>query len=229
MGTWHASRTIQECREACGGAGYLSVNRFDALRADTDVFTTFEGDNHILLQLVAKGLLTDYADEIKGIAAKVVAERGRVRTELERRLSGESPPEVTLVADGMLEQNSDTGKYRLGMALFRLGSLVRRRRKSSARLRTIIPWVRLLDRVFLPLAGWPHGDTGWRLPRVRPPSGWSTGSESRVIHNTKVLFAIGIVDNRPAWRLFSFFVPIVKPRVARPTCSAYILPSFDPT
>jgi hypothetical protein len=61
LGTRHASTTIQECREACGGAGYLSANRFDALRADTDVFTTFEGDNHILLQLVAKGLLTDYS------------------------------------------------------------------------------------------------------------------------------------------------------------------------
>ncbi len=46
LGTWHATRTIQECREACGGAGYLSVNRFAALKADTDVFTTFEGDNH---------------------------------------------------------------------------------------------------------------------------------------------------------------------------------------
>ena len=61
LGTWHATRTIQECREACGGAGYLSENRFAALKADTDVFTTFEGDNHVLLQLVAKGLLTDYA------------------------------------------------------------------------------------------------------------------------------------------------------------------------
>ena len=35
------------------------------LRADTDVFTTFEGDNHVLLQLVAKGLLTDYAGEFE--------------------------------------------------------------------------------------------------------------------------------------------------------------------
>jgi acyl-CoA oxidase len=61
--TWHATRTIQTCREACGGAGYLSENRFASLKADTDIFTTFEGDNTVLLQLVAKGLLTDYRDE----------------------------------------------------------------------------------------------------------------------------------------------------------------------
>jgi acyl-CoA oxidase len=62
LGTWHATETIQMCREACGGAGYMSVNRFAALKGDTDVFTTFEGDNTILLQLVAKSLLTDYKD-----------------------------------------------------------------------------------------------------------------------------------------------------------------------
>ena len=60
--TWHASSTIQTCREACGGAGYLAENRLVALKADTDVFTTFEGDNTVLLQLVAKGLLTEYRD-----------------------------------------------------------------------------------------------------------------------------------------------------------------------
>ncbi len=58
--TWHATDTIQTCREACGGQGYLAVNRFAALKADTDVFTTFEGDNTVLLQLLAKGLLTGY-------------------------------------------------------------------------------------------------------------------------------------------------------------------------
>jgi len=66
--TWHASRAIQEAREACGGAGYLAENRLIALRADTDVFTTFEGDNHVLTQLVAKELLTAYADDIKGMS-----------------------------------------------------------------------------------------------------------------------------------------------------------------
>ena len=63
VATWHATATIQECREACGGAGYLRENRFAALKADSDVFTTFEGDNTVLLQLVAKNLLTDYRDQ----------------------------------------------------------------------------------------------------------------------------------------------------------------------
>ncbi|WP_203184737.1 acyl-CoA dehydrogenase family protein [Streptomyces pratensis] len=67
LATWHATRVVQECREACGGAGYLAVNRFAALKADSDIFTTFEGDNHVLLQLVAKGLLTHYASEFEDL------------------------------------------------------------------------------------------------------------------------------------------------------------------
>jgi acyl-CoA oxidase len=61
--TWHATETIQACREACGGAGYLAANQLAGLKADTDVFTTFEGDNTVLLQLVAKTLLTGYQAE----------------------------------------------------------------------------------------------------------------------------------------------------------------------
>ncbi len=64
LGTWHATATIQACREAAGGAGYLSENLLPQLKADTDVFTTFEGDNTVLLQLVAKTLLSDYARSV---------------------------------------------------------------------------------------------------------------------------------------------------------------------
>ncbi len=63
VATWHATATIQECREACGGAGYMAENRLPQLKADTDVFTTFEGDNTVLMQLVAKELLTDYREQ----------------------------------------------------------------------------------------------------------------------------------------------------------------------
>ncbi|MGZ4451549.1 MAG: acyl-CoA dehydrogenase family protein [Nocardioides sp.] len=96
LATWHATRAIQECREACGGAGYLAENRFAALKADTDVFMTFEGDNTVLLQLVAKGLLTDYAGSfedldqmgmvrfVAGMAVDTVLERTSAHKLLER-------------------------------------------------------------------------------------------------------------------------------------------------
>ncbi|TMD64571.1 MAG: acyl-CoA oxidase [Chloroflexi bacterium] len=67
LSTWHTTQTIQTCREACGGAGYLSENRLTELKADTDVFATFEGDNTVLLQLVAKGLLTNFRDEFESM------------------------------------------------------------------------------------------------------------------------------------------------------------------
>src|SRR5690606_6902820 len=40
--SWNALRTLQECREACGGAGYMAENRLTGLHADLDVYATFE-------------------------------------------------------------------------------------------------------------------------------------------------------------------------------------------
>ncbi len=64
--TWNMTAALQTGREACGGEGFLAINRFAALKADSDIFTTFEGDNTILMQLVAKNLLTDFKDSFKG-------------------------------------------------------------------------------------------------------------------------------------------------------------------
>ncbi len=61
--TRFAADTLQVCREACGGEGYRWANAIGALRADTDVFTTFEGDNTVLLQLVAKDVLTGFRSQ----------------------------------------------------------------------------------------------------------------------------------------------------------------------
>jgi len=69
MSTWHALDTLQAAREACGGAGFMAENRIVGLRQDMDVYATFEGDNTVLLQLVAKRLLTDYGKEFTDIDA----------------------------------------------------------------------------------------------------------------------------------------------------------------
>ncbi|MBK0368439.1 acyl-CoA dehydrogenase family protein [Flavobacterium agrisoli] len=58
--SWSTTAILQECREACGGKGYLSINRLDRLKNDTEIYTTFEGDNTVLMQLVAKNRLSEF-------------------------------------------------------------------------------------------------------------------------------------------------------------------------
>lgn len=73
LSTWHVLETLQEAREACGGAGFMVGNRLTSLRADLDVYVTFEGDNNVLLQLVGKRLLGDYGKRFKGADATTLA------------------------------------------------------------------------------------------------------------------------------------------------------------
>lgn len=91
LSTWYALDTIQEAREACGGQGFMAEHRLTGLRADLDIYATFEGDNNVLLQLVAKRLLGDYAKAFKspdfgtlaqyvaGQAGEMVVNRGGLR------------------------------------------------------------------------------------------------------------------------------------------------------
>ncbi|MDX1418415.1 MAG: acyl-CoA dehydrogenase [Rubricoccaceae bacterium] len=98
LATRHASDSIQESREACGGEGYRYANRLARLRADADIFTTFEGDNTVLLLQVAKSLLSGYKEEFEnldffGLLGKL-RERVEVRigepNPLQRRRTGEA-------------------------------------------------------------------------------------------------------------------------------------------
>ncbi|MBS2037926.1 acyl-CoA dehydrogenase family protein [bacterium] len=77
--SWHAIDTLQECREACGAQGYLYENRFAQMQADVDIFSTFEGDNTILTQMIAKGGLDELSKQAKekgpvGMAIKVATD-----------------------------------------------------------------------------------------------------------------------------------------------------------
>jgi len=56
--SWHACAAGNICRERCGGQGYLSCNRFGDIISGAHSAITAEGDNAVLMQKVAKELLT---------------------------------------------------------------------------------------------------------------------------------------------------------------------------
>ena len=89
--TWHATRVLQECREACGGEGYMNINRIPLLKADADIFTTFEGDNTVLMLWIGRRLLMEALRSGEGNPPPAAAESERslwlFRTREERMLS----------------------------------------------------------------------------------------------------------------------------------------------
>ena len=126
--SWHAVSTIQTCRECCGGAGYMAVNRFAALRADTDIFTTFEGDNTVLMLLAAKGLLTNYADHFEdlnpvGMVTFVASQM--VETVLERLFARKIAQVISdVVPSGDERRNLLDRDYQLDLFSWREGHIV---------------------------------------------------------------------------------------------------------
>lgn len=104
--------TVQECREACGGQGFLAENRLVGLHQDLDVYATFEGDNTVLLQLVGKRLLSDYTDELRSIDRAGV---GRFIAQRAEALSRRHTPWNRLV-----QTASDAGSMRRSSESLRL-------------------------------------------------------------------------------------------------------------
>jgi DNA-binding IclR family transcriptional regulator len=73
----------------------------------------------------AMRLLKAFSEDEVDIGISALAKRLGIAKSTAHRLA------VTLVDEGMLEQDRDNGKYRLGVGLFRLGALVRRRMEVS--------------------------------------------------------------------------------------------------
>jgi acyl-CoA oxidase len=116
--TWNTTQVIQTCREACGGEGYLAVNRLAALKADTDIYTTFEGDNTVLMQLVAKNLLTEFNDKLTGMGPPQITALlvNHALTAIVRR----NPTIVLNTFDAHLRDV----KFQVGMLWFRESSML---------------------------------------------------------------------------------------------------------
>lgn len=62
---WLTRDCIQECREACGGHGYLQVAGIGYLRDDHDSNNTYEGDNNVIVQQTSNALVKMYQEQVK--------------------------------------------------------------------------------------------------------------------------------------------------------------------
>src|ERR1700721_4564829 len=80
-------------------------------------------------------LMKTFSDEQSELGISALAERLKLAKSTVHRLAS------TLVEAGMLEQNKGTGKDRLGLAVFELGSLVRRKIDISLEAK---PWLMTL-------------------------------------------------------------------------------------
>lgn len=80
----------------------------------------------------AMRLIKVFSDEDYEIGISDLAKRLGLAKSTTHRLA------TTLVEEGMLEQNASEGKYRLGLVLFELGSLVRRKMDVSAEARPML-------------------------------------------------------------------------------------------
>lgn len=118
LSTWAALDTLQEAREACGGAGFMAKNRITGLRHDLDIYVTFEGDNNVLLQLVGKRLLADYAAQFKdadkaALAKAAVGQVGEGLTRFGLRQIGQSIADLGRIARSVEHVRSADAQHAL--------------------------------------------------------------------------------------------------------------------
>lgn len=62
---WLCRDAIQECREACGGHGFLKASCFGELRDDHDANNTYEGDNNVLQMQTSNFLMRIFREAYK--------------------------------------------------------------------------------------------------------------------------------------------------------------------
>lgn len=210
--TWNATHTIQECREACGGQGYLAVNRFAALKADTDVFTTFEGDNTVLMQLVAKHLLGAYKNEFaKPNAAtifKYVSEYfSMTLDEIDPRI-GRNVEQSHLRDFNFL---IDTFKYR--ERSLQISAANRLRNKISKGLPAYDAFIRCQDHL-MTLAN-AHVERKILEVFVKGVKDCDNASLKRALTKVCALFALSTIEQHNGWYLESGYLEPVKTKAIR--------------
>ncbi|XP_063699485.1 peroxisomal acyl-coenzyme A oxidase 3 isoform X2 [Culicoides brevitarsis] len=65
ISTWTTRDALQECREACGGHGFLKAANLGDLRNNHEPSVTYEGDNNVLGQQASNWLLRQWNEKVE--------------------------------------------------------------------------------------------------------------------------------------------------------------------
>jgi len=125
-GSGHSALSAHSGPGAAHAAASASTARIDKTRSKTRLSSVAN----------ALRLLKAFSDEEYEIGISALAQRLGLAKSTVHRLA------TTVIQAGLLEQNPETGKYRLGLALFELGSLVRRKMDVSTEAKPLLKVLR---------------------------------------------------------------------------------------
>ncbi|WP_408925105.1 acyl-CoA dehydrogenase family protein [Corynebacterium sp. YSMAA1_1_F7] len=220
--TAHATDTIQEVREACGGAGYMAENLLTTLKADSDVFTTFEGDNVVMMQLAAKELMTGFAKELGGLNPMEMVRFGldSFGNLLRRRTATDA------LIQNLVDTFSDSEETSLFDPAYQINLLTERedrlmrslaRRLRPARKMEVEEAAQLVDRAqdHLLAVGWAHVDRIIFEAFVEAESKLDSEDAQRVLEQVRDVYFLSCIVDNASWYLEQNLLTGTRTKAAR--------------
>ncbi|OFK32050.1 acyl-CoA dehydrogenase family protein [Corynebacterium sp. HMSC064E08] len=206
--TAHATDAIQEMREATGGAGYMAENLLTILKEDSDVFTTFEGDNVVMLQLVTKELLGGFAREVQSFSNLEMVRFGLDNfSGILRRRTG-----ADAVVQNLLDALTDADESSLFDPASQMQLLIERenrllkslaRRLRPARKLPVEEAVKLVDKVqdHMISCAWAHIDRMILEAFFEAESTLTDERSQEVLEQVRDVFFLSVVCDNAGWFL----------------------------
>ncbi|ELU15508.1 hypothetical protein CAPTEDRAFT_143276, partial [Capitella teleta] len=211
--TWEAIDTLQICRECCGGQGFMEVNRLASLKRDADVFVTFEGDNTVLLQQVAKDLLAQYSSQFGGSKLKAVIHTlsTNIKAKLQSGLKMLRNQNVTSIAYVLnaLEFKQDLLLRNLAA---RLMDKVRDKRENP-----LSAWNDCLDHVSALSLAYVHQISLKKF--VEAVKRCPEKDDKVVLHQFCLMYAMHLLHGERAWLLEQRYMTPIESKLIRDTVS----------
>lgn len=220
--TAHATDTIQEMREACGGAGYMAENLLTTLKADSDIFTTFEGDNVVMLQLAAKELMTGFAREVGSLRPMEMVRFGldNFSTLLRRRTAADA------LIQNLVDTFTDTEETSLFDPSFQVKLIEERenrlmlslaRRLRPAKKMDISEAAKVVDGAqdHLISVAWAHVDRILFEALLEAESKVESEDARRVFEQVRHVFFLDMIRTNAAWYLEQNLLTGTRTKAAR--------------